>query len=176
MIGRRTLPILYPKFARYTVIVPLLIWSAVLWHVWKVDIYLASAFLGLAAYTGYRYLTLTTVKQDKVSYYWYNVSLYILALWFMLNNTSFSFGFPLLTRFRGTIATFITEDFLRISVPFFRFYNKSVVRSPPRSLDNLLVVVYISFSNAYGSLYTYPIVHQQICMLYNKQYLPFIAS
>ena len=74
MIGRRTLPILYPKFARYMVIVPLLIWSAVLWHVWKVDIYLASAFLGLAAYTGYRYLTLTTVKQDKVSYYWYNVS------------------------------------------------------------------------------------------------------
>ncbi|CAL1698780.1 unnamed protein product [Somion occarium] len=73
MVGRRTLPIIYPKTARYTVIVPLLIWSCVLWYVWQLDMLLGCAFVALASYVGYRYIALTKVHHDQVSYYWYNV-------------------------------------------------------------------------------------------------------
>ncbi|KAI0313069.1 UbiA prenyltransferase family [Amylostereum chailletii] len=72
-IGRRTVPIVYPKFARWTVIVPLFLWSASLSLVWKLDSATAAAFIGLALFVGGRFLSLGSVAEHQVSFYWYNV-------------------------------------------------------------------------------------------------------
>ncbi|KAK7014388.1 UbiA prenyltransferase family [Favolaschia claudopus] len=72
-IGRRTIPIVLPTIARYTVIVPLTIWSAGLSLVWKLGIIETAAFIMLALSVGAQYLASSTVKADQVSFYWYNV-------------------------------------------------------------------------------------------------------
>ncbi|KAJ7152978.1 UbiA prenyltransferase family-domain-containing protein [Mycena filopes] len=72
-IGRRTIPIVLPAIARYTVIVPLTMWSAGLAVVWKLGLVEAIAFISLALSVGIRYLSSCTVYDDQVSFYWYNV-------------------------------------------------------------------------------------------------------
>ncbi|KAJ7852369.1 UbiA prenyltransferase family [Mycena olivaceomarginata] len=63
-IGRRTIPIVLPTIARYTVIVPLTIWSAGLALVWKLGPIEATAFISLALSVGGRYLSSSTVHAD----------------------------------------------------------------------------------------------------------------
>ncbi|KAJ7756756.1 UbiA prenyltransferase family-domain-containing protein [Mycena maculata] len=72
-IGRKTIPIVLPSIARYTVIVPLTLWSAALALVWKLQLIEAIAFVCLAISVGARYIFSTTVHADQVSFYWYNV-------------------------------------------------------------------------------------------------------
>jgi len=76
-IGRRTLPIIYPSIARYTMIVPMTVWSVCVVSVWDLDFVSSSAFHLLSMFVGVRYLTHTTIKDDRVSFWWYNVSVSI---------------------------------------------------------------------------------------------------
>ena len=73
-IGRKTVPIVYPNVARYTVLVPLVAWSIGLSVLWWLDVLTAAAFTLLAVFIGYRYLNCVSVHADQVSFYWYNVS------------------------------------------------------------------------------------------------------
>ncbi|KAI0311110.1 UbiA prenyltransferase family [Amylostereum chailletii] len=72
-VGRRTIPILYPSFSRWSIGVTLLAWSALLSYVWALDAYMTVAFVSLAAMIGVRFYTLRTVPEDQITYYWYNV-------------------------------------------------------------------------------------------------------
>ncbi|KAI0077220.1 hypothetical protein K474DRAFT_1707524 [Panus rudis PR-1116 ss-1] len=76
-IGRATLPIIAPTFARYSIIWGLTIWSMTLAYVWDLNSRFAVAFLALGIFTGYRHVSLRSVKDDQISYYWYNVWLSI---------------------------------------------------------------------------------------------------
>ncbi|THH17016.1 hypothetical protein EW146_g3716 [Bondarzewia mesenterica] len=76
-VGRQTIPIIFPSVARYTVVVPLLLWSIGLSAIWKLDAFTSVAFMSLAAFVGLRFLTLRTVASDQISFYWYNVWLSI---------------------------------------------------------------------------------------------------
>lgn len=74
-IGRQTLPIIYPEFARLTVPVVLTSWSLLSWYIWRLDSVSAAVFIALAVMTGTRFLRLRSVLDDKITfYYWYNVS------------------------------------------------------------------------------------------------------
>jgi 4-hydroxybenzoate polyprenyltransferase len=73
LIGRRTLPIVHPKQARKTIIVGLLIWSAVLVDIWELDVFSAAALISLGALVGVRFLIYKTIPDDQVSFVLYNV-------------------------------------------------------------------------------------------------------
>jgi len=71
--GRRTLPIVAPTIARLSVSGGLLLWSAALIVLWKLQWEAILTFLAPALLTAYRFLVLKTVPEDQVSFYWYNV-------------------------------------------------------------------------------------------------------
>ncbi|KAJ3557578.1 hypothetical protein NM688_g1400 [Phlebia brevispora] len=72
-IGRRTLPIILPGIARYTILAGLTTWSVGLAWIWKLDWATAFVFLSIAGIVASRFQFLTSVREDQVSYYWYNV-------------------------------------------------------------------------------------------------------
>ena len=74
MIGRQTLPIVWPKYARKTIFVGLLCWSAVLAWIWKLGVITSLALIVLGAITGVRFLVFDTIHSDQVTFYVYNVS------------------------------------------------------------------------------------------------------
>jgi 4-hydroxybenzoate polyprenyltransferase len=73
-VGRRTIPIVFPSFARWTVIVPLLMWSSGLSLLWGLDVTTSLCFITLGLFVGVQFLISKTVKSDQISFYWYNVS------------------------------------------------------------------------------------------------------
>jgi hypothetical protein len=79
LIGRQTLPIVFPNIAKYTVIGPLIIWSIALSYIWQLDLAFACIFCYLAFFVGFCFLNAQTVKDKQVAYDWYNVSLSILC-------------------------------------------------------------------------------------------------
>lgn len=73
LVGRETIPIVFPNHGRKTVVVALLAWSFALSRIWNLDTLLASGFLGFAAFIGARFLLYTSIADDQVSFYLYNV-------------------------------------------------------------------------------------------------------
>lgn len=73
-IGRQTIPIVWGRFAKYTVIVPLLAWSVGLSIAWQLDWMAGAAFVALATFIGLQYVVGHTVREYQVAFYWYNVS------------------------------------------------------------------------------------------------------
>ena len=82
LIGRQTLPIIFPSYSRYTVIVGLLAWTATLSQIWHLDHLVAVIFFALAIYVGMRFLKYEGVHDDQVSFYFYNVrhTFYLLTI------------------------------------------------------------------------------------------------
>ncbi|KAF9060126.1 hypothetical protein BDP27DRAFT_1394455 [Rhodocollybia butyracea] len=76
-IGRKTIPIVHPHIARWSVLIPLLIWSLCLSGIWSLKTPEEMCFILLSAHIGTRYLRLDPVEDDQVSFYWYNVWLSI---------------------------------------------------------------------------------------------------
>ncbi|KAJ7777002.1 UbiA prenyltransferase family [Mycena metata] len=72
-VGRRTIPITLPSVARYTVVVPLTLWSAGLTMAWKLDFAASISLISFSLFVGMRYILFNTVESDKVSYSWHNV-------------------------------------------------------------------------------------------------------
>ena len=73
-IGRKTIPIAFSNSAPWTVITPLIVWSAILSLFWNLDYIASVAFATLAAYVGMLFVTGKTVSEYVVAYHWYNVS------------------------------------------------------------------------------------------------------
>jgi 4-hydroxybenzoate polyprenyltransferase len=73
LLHRQTIPIVFPKIAKFTVIFPVMTASAMLSILWQLDLIASTIFMLLAFTVGSQYLVGTTVKQYQVGFYWYNV-------------------------------------------------------------------------------------------------------
>ena len=78
VVGRKTLPLVYPSLARPTLMLAIAIWSFGLSYMWSLSGELAMSFIALGAAVGFRFLIKTSCKADQRSFYIYNVR-YILA-------------------------------------------------------------------------------------------------
>ncbi|PPQ66605.1 hypothetical protein CVT24_006916 [Panaeolus cyanescens] len=74
LVGRKTLPIVFPNLSRLTPIVTLLLWSFYLTSIWEINTLATVAFFTLALVVGTRYYLWRSVKDDQMSYFLYNVS------------------------------------------------------------------------------------------------------
>ncbi|EIW54169.1 uncharacterized protein TRAVEDRAFT_132197 [Trametes versicolor FP-101664 SS1] len=72
-IGRQTIPIVFGAAARWTVIVPLVLWSVGLSVFWGLSIVAGAAVTALSVYVGVLYLKGKTIHEYQVAFYWYNV-------------------------------------------------------------------------------------------------------
>ncbi|KAH9934290.1 UbiA prenyltransferase family-domain-containing protein [Fomitopsis serialis] len=72
-VGRRAIPIVFPRIARITPLIGLLFWTISLTVVWVVDWGTSAVLFTIALNVGYRFLRLRTMHEDQVSFYWYNV-------------------------------------------------------------------------------------------------------
>ncbi|KAI0827783.1 UbiA prenyltransferase family [Trametes gibbosa] len=72
-IGRRTIPIVFGEAARWTVIVPLCLWSLGLSVFWGLDAITGTVFTALAVFVGMLYLRAQSVHEYQVAFYWYNL-------------------------------------------------------------------------------------------------------
>ncbi|EMD36321.1 hypothetical protein CERSUDRAFT_65984 [Gelatoporia subvermispora B] len=77
IVGRRTLPIVWPSVARYTVLVGLCLWSLILASIWDLSIDAQIVSHGLSIFVSYRFMTYKGIHEDQISFYWYNVWLSI---------------------------------------------------------------------------------------------------
>ncbi|KAF8552798.1 hypothetical protein OG21DRAFT_1415426 [Imleria badia] len=75
MIGRKTLPILFPSLARISVMVGLPLWSLCLTCLWEIDVVCSAAFVAYAALVGMRFMMLQGTQADRRSCQLYSVSL-----------------------------------------------------------------------------------------------------
>ncbi|KIM72289.1 hypothetical protein PILCRDRAFT_742909 [Piloderma croceum F 1598] len=73
LVGRRTLPILYPEISRYTALPILLAWSIGLSLMWQVDVGLCVLFVLLSLLIGWRLIAKRDVPADQITFYIYNV-------------------------------------------------------------------------------------------------------
>ncbi|OJT05251.1 hypothetical protein TRAPUB_3958 [Trametes pubescens] len=72
-IGRQTIPIVFGSAARWTVIVPLVLWSVGLSVFWGLSVVAGAAVTVLAVHVGVLYLNGKTIHEYQVAFYWYNV-------------------------------------------------------------------------------------------------------
>ena len=77
LVGRRTLPILYPEISRYTALPILLAWSIGLSLMWQVDVGLCVLFVLLSLLIGWRLIAKRDVPADQITFYIYNVSCFV---------------------------------------------------------------------------------------------------
>ncbi|KAI0657839.1 UbiA prenyltransferase family-domain-containing protein [Cubamyces menziesii] len=71
-VGRRTIPIVLGDAAKYTVLLPLFLWSTGLSVFWGLDLVTATFFTVLGIHVGLLYLRGKTVYEYQVAFYWYN--------------------------------------------------------------------------------------------------------
>ncbi|KAJ7142153.1 UbiA prenyltransferase family [Mycena crocata] len=84
-VNRSTVPLVYPQFARPSVLFGLLAWSLFLSHVWELNAAATISMCTLAAFVGIRFCTKDGKENDQVSFYWYNLWLsfaYALPGWY----------------------------------------------------------------------------------------------
>ena len=74
-VGRYTLPIAFPNFSRYTLLVTLVMWSPYLTTMWEITTPTGVVFTFLGIVVGIRYYFWRSTKDDEWSYVLYNVSL-----------------------------------------------------------------------------------------------------
>lgn len=77
-INRSTVPLDNPRVARPSVLLLLLAWSLLLSHIWNLDMVTTIAICALGTHVGVRFCTKDGRKNDQISFYWYNVSAYII--------------------------------------------------------------------------------------------------
>lgn len=72
LVGRSTLPILWPDIARISMFIGMMAWSVILSLFWQLDLATSVAFAVMGSFTGYRFTKRTKVVEDQISFYWYN--------------------------------------------------------------------------------------------------------
>jgi hypothetical protein len=73
LMGRRTIPMLWPKSSRVWIFVVLIAWSVGLSWACDLTAHFSVPFCALAFFTGLRFLRKRTADGDKLSYRYYNV-------------------------------------------------------------------------------------------------------
>ncbi|KAF5387424.1 hypothetical protein D9757_007796 [Collybiopsis confluens] len=82
---RSTVPLVYPRIARPSVLLGMLTWSALLTYIWDLNIIISCMIFALAIYVGVRFCIRDGKVNDQVSFYWYNLWLplaYALPGWY----------------------------------------------------------------------------------------------
>ena len=74
MIGRKTLPIVFPALARMSVMIGLPLWSVCLTCLWEVDVICSAVFVAFAGLVGVRFMMLQGAQADRKSCQLYSVS------------------------------------------------------------------------------------------------------
>jgi hypothetical protein len=74
LTGRRTLPTIFPKAARFSMMFGIPLWSFVLSCVWKIDALSTAMLVAYGALVGTRFAMYRTVSADKQSCKFYSVS------------------------------------------------------------------------------------------------------
>ena len=74
LVGRRTLPIVAPAFARYSFPFLMIGWSIFLSMIWKLSLTITVAYIALGTLVGWRFAAYDSVKADQRSFYLYSVS------------------------------------------------------------------------------------------------------
>jgi 4-hydroxybenzoate polyprenyltransferase len=74
LTGRRTLPTIFPKAARFSMMIGVPLWSYGLSCVWRIDALSTTAFVVYGAFVGTRFVLYDTVGADKQSCKYYSVS------------------------------------------------------------------------------------------------------
>ena len=72
--GRRTIPIVFPKAGRGSMLAVLLLWTAIVNGVWHTPTPIFASMALLALWVGLRFIFLRTQAEDRFSYLLYNVS------------------------------------------------------------------------------------------------------
>lgn len=99
-IKRSTVPLDNPRIARPSVLFGLIAWSLLLSHIWDLDGVTTTALCSLGIHVGVRFCKKNGRKNDQISFYWYNVSIFPhLKLNPGLICVPKSFGSPSLTRY-----------------------------------------------------------------------------
>ncbi|KAG1898273.1 UbiA prenyltransferase family [Suillus fuscotomentosus] len=73
LTGRRTLPTMFPKAARFSMMFGLPLWAYALSHIWKTDALSTTAFVLYSAFVGTRFVMYKTVGDDKQSCKFYSL-------------------------------------------------------------------------------------------------------
>jgi 4-hydroxybenzoate polyprenyltransferase len=81
-VGRHTLPIAFPNFSRYTLLVTLVIWSLYLTTMWEITTPAGVGFTFLGIVVGIRYYFWRSTKDDEWSYVLDNVCCFFFFLAF----------------------------------------------------------------------------------------------
>ncbi|KAG2059252.1 hypothetical protein BDR06DRAFT_718693 [Suillus hirtellus] len=79
LTGRHTLPTIFPKAARFSMMFGLPLWSYALSCIWKIDALSTTAFVLYGAFVGIRFVMYNTVGADKQSCKFYSESKYCLG-------------------------------------------------------------------------------------------------
>jgi len=74
LTGRRTLPTIFPKAARFSMMIGIPLWSFGLSRIWNIDALSTAAFVAYGAFVGSRFVMYKTVSADKQSCKFYSVS------------------------------------------------------------------------------------------------------
>ncbi|KAF8996237.1 UbiA prenyltransferase family [Cyathus striatus] len=64
-IGRRTIPITFSTYGRYSIILPMILWSTGLSSLWKLDTVTSCIFILLGAFVGMRYILYKSRHEDQ---------------------------------------------------------------------------------------------------------------
>ncbi|KAG1796479.1 hypothetical protein EV424DRAFT_1547059 [Suillus variegatus] len=73
LTGRRTLPTMFPKAARFSMMFGLPLWAYALSRIWKTDALSTTAFVVYSAFVGTRFVMYKTVGDDKQSCKFYSL-------------------------------------------------------------------------------------------------------
>jgi len=73
LVGRKTMPLTMPTIARPLVFALMTAWSIALSYLWQLNYELAAVFCSFGLYIGLRFLVRRGVKDDKLSFNWYNL-------------------------------------------------------------------------------------------------------
>ena len=87
-VGRYTLPIAFPNFSRYTLMVTLVMWSLYLTTIWEITTPAGVGFTFLGIAVGVRYYFWRSTKDDEWSYVLYNVRLLPICLFPLIERSS----------------------------------------------------------------------------------------
>ena len=83
-VGRNTLPIAFPNFSRYTLLITLIMWSLYLTTMWEIAMQGGILFTFLGIVVGVRYYFWRSSKDDEWSYVLYNVSCCFPSFFFLI--------------------------------------------------------------------------------------------
>lgn len=73
LLGRRTFTLSFPVLARVTMPILLIAWSVALYCFSQVNHMVLLTIIALGSVTGFRFMTLKSAKDDRLSYLYYNV-------------------------------------------------------------------------------------------------------